>query len=66
MIKVPCKGCTDRVMKCHSTCERYKEYRAALEKLGEKAQKTREINDAHYDNRKRMLHARSKVPKYNP
>ena len=23
MVKFPCKGCTDRVLCCHSTCEKY-------------------------------------------
>lgn len=27
----PCKDCTDRCIGCHSTCERYKEYKDTLE-----------------------------------
>lgn len=26
MSKSPCKECSDRKMKCHADCERYKEY----------------------------------------
>ena len=25
--KAPCKGCTDRYEKCHSSCEKYQEFR---------------------------------------
>lgn len=27
----PCKDCTDRVLHCHSNCERYKQYKDAIE-----------------------------------
>lgn len=30
-IKPPCKDCSDRHLKCHSTCERYLDYRKCLE-----------------------------------
>ncbi|WP_069997840.1 hypothetical protein [Cellulosilyticum sp. I15G10I2] len=26
-----CRGCTDRVLGCHSTCKSYREFRAAKE-----------------------------------
>lgn len=28
----PCRGCTDRCMRCHSSCGRYAEYRKELER----------------------------------
>jgi hypothetical protein len=28
MIKYPCKDCTDRVLGCHSTCQKYMEAKA--------------------------------------
>jgi len=28
---VPCKNCPDRVLHCHSSCEKYKAYRAIIE-----------------------------------
>lgn len=31
----PCFGCVDRVMLCHSTCERYKSYKREGEKANE-------------------------------
>lgn len=30
-LKPPCGGCDDRVIDCHSTCDRYKEYKKELE-----------------------------------
>ena len=27
----PCKGCTDRVLHCHSTCTKYKQYKFLIE-----------------------------------
>lgn len=29
--KAPCKGCTERHRKCHSSCEKYIEYRKAVD-----------------------------------
>lgn len=31
MIKVPCKGCTERCLHCHSTCDKYATYRQQIE-----------------------------------
>ena len=40
-LKAPCKGCTERVLRCHSTCERYLEFKAKNEKrLEEKHKQT--------------------------
>ena len=33
MMKCPCKGCFDRKLLCHSQCERYKAWKAELERL---------------------------------
>jgi hypothetical protein len=32
-IKCPCKDCADRLVGCHSTCEKYKEYKQLLSEL---------------------------------
>ena len=29
-MKPPCKGCEDRAVGCHGSCERYKQYKAEL------------------------------------
>ena len=49
-----CKGCQERQVGCHVTCERYKEYRANLDKEKEariQAHKVNEIVD-DYDIRR--------------
>ena len=38
-MKPPCKDCQNRVIGCHSGCERYQEYRTwADQKMAERAQ----------------------------
>lgn len=32
MLNAPCMNCTERKFKCHSTCEKYKAFRAEREK----------------------------------
>ena len=34
-MRIPCEKCKDRVFKCHSSCERYQEYRLEKQKIGE-------------------------------
>lgn len=33
VMEPPCKGCEDRQAACHSTCERYKAYRARVDEV---------------------------------
>lgn len=33
MTNAPCKDCTDRIVGCHSTCEKYKLFRSDLDDL---------------------------------
>jgi len=35
-MKAPCKGCGERQLHCHSKCEKYLEYRRALDDAREK------------------------------
>lgn len=35
MIVAPCKDCKDRVLGCHSTCEKYNAFKKEKEKLAE-------------------------------
>ena len=35
-MKNPCKNCEKRELKCHSSCEEYKLYRAELDSINEK------------------------------
>lgn len=45
MIKPPCKGCEERHLKCHSSCERYLAYRKELERVREAKNKERIKNE---------------------
>ena len=40
-----CKGCQERQVGCHITCERYKEYRANLDKEKEARIQAQKAND---------------------
>ena len=33
MILSPCKDCSDRVVGCHSSCDKYKQYRSELDEF---------------------------------
>ena len=44
MINSKCKGCTKRVVGCHSTCEDYKEFRKELDKQNEAERADREFS----------------------
>ena len=41
MIVAPCKDCTDRYLMCHSSCERYKNWKDEVDDIKEKAIKHR-------------------------
>lgn len=43
--KVPCRNCKDRVLGCHSTCERYKEFAEINEQRKEEIRKDKEVNN---------------------
>lgn len=47
MITPPCKGCEDRFVGCHSTCDRYKEYRV---KINEGNTKMKADNEVRFRN----------------
>lgn len=44
----PCKDCTDRVLHCHSTCERYKQYKEAIEQNKAELNERKAENDFAY------------------
>lgn len=35
----PCKGCADRTLGCHASCEKYKIFKAELDVMAENAKK---------------------------
>ena len=53
-IMSPCKGCSERVLHCHSSCERYKQYKDTLEDY--KAKKA-----AENDNREFIISLKAEV-----
>lgn len=46
MVTAPCKGCQDRHLGCHGTCEKYQEYKKIHE---EEAAADRRRTDAYVD-----------------
>lgn len=43
--KSPCKECEERKSGCHSTCEKYKEYRESIDHIKNEKKKEAEINN---------------------
>lgn len=46
MIKAPCRDCETRAAGCHSTCERYKEYKSKVDTAREKKQQADGLKSA--------------------
>lgn len=44
-VKAPCKGCGERHVGCHSTCEKYLIFKAESDKLREDRLKQRQLAD---------------------
>lgn len=42
-MKAPCKDCTDRHYKCHSTCENYIQFKKESDRIRDKRGETREL-----------------------
>lgn len=49
MIKAPCKGCEERVLGCHSTCEKYIEYAKAQEEYRQARNKAKILHNNNMD-----------------
>ena len=43
-MRPPCKNCPDRVLRCHSSCERYLEYRKIVDKVKKASNENKEID----------------------
>ena len=41
-VESPCKGCTDRILHCHGTCGKYKEYLSKMQIIKGKIQAEKE------------------------
>lgn len=44
-VKAPCKGCSERHVGCHSTCEKYQAFRKEADRLREERLVQRKISD---------------------
>lgn len=53
----PCKECPDRVPdpNCHGTCERYKAWRAKMDRIAEAERKRHKNNDTMSEAKRRSL-----------
>lgn len=62
-MRTPCKGCEDRKVGCHSSCEKYKAYREIIDK-GE-AEKKRKIimNEWSMDKARKSAKVRDSLKK---
>jgi len=49
MLQAPCHKCEDRVLGCHSTCEKYKKFKQENDALIEKIRNTTIANAIHID-----------------
>ena len=58
LLNCPCKECTDRQIKCHSTCQRYKhwrkEYDEAKEKYNAQSELENSLNTYEIDRSRRI------------
>lgn len=50
----PCKGCADRVLHCHNTCTKYKQYKSLIEEQNKQRR-------AEYEAKNFMFEAKEKV-----
>lgn len=55
MVVSPCKDCGDRVVSCHSTCDRYKGWRAELDQERENVLKYKSVTQELYQRKKEAM-----------
>ena len=59
-MKAPCKDCPDRQVNCHSTCEKYIEYKKECDRLRQEHIAQSEANQYERErNAKRYKHLRN-------
>lgn len=51
----PCKGCSERVLNCHSRCDKYKAYKQKLEENRAKVNAETEIMQFNRDVKQRIV-----------
>ena len=62
--KKPCQFCTDRLAGCHSSCQRYTEFRAQLDEANQRKAADRAADDALITGK--QLHVRCVTGKSTP
>lgn len=60
-INSPCMGCENRCVKCHSTCEAYKEYKDKNNKINAKVKREEALERMEKD---RIRYVKEAVRKY--
>lgn len=55
MVTAPCKDCKDRFVGCHSSCDKYKEFRINLDEEREKTREEKKMIYALYENRTKRV-----------
>lgn len=53
MMKSDCRGCTERKVGCHSSCEVYARFKEKIDGINAKRQEERDINDGLLRRRKK-------------
>ena len=56
MRSMPCKGCKDRVLHCHSNCEKYDSYKEECELERQQRHEQFELVSFLYDSRRRVVY----------
>lgn len=59
--KSPCKGCEERSLKCHGTCEKYLEYQRDAEAIRQKRREYTKAQDEYISQVERRAKMRGKV-----
>ena len=49
MITAPCKDCTDRILGCHSLCNKYKEFKERVDSTNTMIRDSKKIYKMHSD-----------------
>lgn len=49
MIKAPCKDCLDRTLSCHSSCQKYSDYREKLTAAKQAKRRDSVMNEVRYN-----------------
>lgn len=48
MNKTACFNCTERTLGCHSTCQKYADYRLVIDKIAAKKEELYQLNNSDY------------------